>query len=589
MKQAVIIRYGAYGDIIHCSMVPRLLVNDGYQVTFEYNLKGHQLLSHNPYITHHHLYEPTTDKALLESGDVNKYLRERWNKIYKDYDLFINLNNTLERGTIALEDMEEFDWPQARRAKIYDNNYYEFTLKCSGLTSYCNQGIRGEIYYTDEEHKIVEKYFNKFKYQFVLIVNLAGTGLHKIYPYTNTVIQRFLDAHPNVHIITTGDTSCQLLEFKHDRIHNKSGIWPFRQALLAAKYANGVLGCESGLMVGATMWDTPTCQLMTAASINCHVPHGVQHDYSLQSSAHCSPCFTGPYGYRNCARDAVYNMPICVTGFEPEKVFQQLESMYQLWVSQNHQDITVDSEFMDVVYESTSLACPLCQTMNAECIRKNNAHIYYACDECGILYTDINNIDTTVYNDSYIKKHNGMEQLYLNEYVRYMPEILKRTNTGRFLEVGATTDVIINNAYKDGFKCYSLDINPHPISLGNKHIKSLIGNFEKYNFDGKKFNVIWMTHVFEHFLDPLAAIDKITNILHVGGTLFLAMPDPEQINWNKPLLWNHWHAKEHYIMWTSSAISNALKHRGFTNIEIFRDKTIATPVTGDYHLVATYA
>jgi len=350
-KKALIIRYGAYGDIIHCSMLPRILSEEGYDVTFEYNWKGLQLLAHNPYIKKHIFYEPSADKKLIDNvKDIDKLLKERWAKISKGYDKVINLHKSLEYGTMAMEGTKDILLSKAERKKKFDNNYYDWTLKWSGYKNLCGKGIKGEIYYSKEEEKKCENHLKTLiennipegiskgffpkvypKTSFVLVVNLSGTGLHKVYPHIKKVINEFISFSQSILVITTGDKHCQVLEWENERLVNLSGRIPFRQALLLTKYADAVIGCESGLLVGANMWGTRTCQLMTAASIKCHNHPNSKNNYSLQSTAECSPCFSGHYKYENCKIDTKYNLPICVLGFSPKDVFVVLKRMLYDW------------------------------------------------------------------------------------------------------------------------------------------------------------------------------------------------------------------------------------------------------------------
>jgi ADP-heptose:LPS heptosyltransferase len=100
---------------------------------------------------------------------------------------------------------------------------------------------------------------------------------------------------------------------------------PFRQALLITKYVNCVIGCESGLMIGASMWYTPTIMLMTAASIESHCKYN-PNDYSIQSPAYCSPCYKGPYQYRGCPHKN--GNPLCVY-FNVVDIINKIKQIYE--------------------------------------------------------------------------------------------------------------------------------------------------------------------------------------------------------------------------------------------------------------------
>ena len=586
MKKVLLIRYGAYGDIIHCSMLPRLFKEKGYEVHFEYNFKARQLLAHNPHISQHIVYEPTTDEEIKEcknKKEINEKLQKRYEKYKTKYDKVINLNDSLERGTIAMEDMESYDLSQEERKALYDNNYYDWTLKWAGLGDLVGQGIKGEVYFTENEHAMAKSFIDNHKDKFILLVNLSGTSLHKVYPFMGQVIQRFLDEHEDAIAITTGDQSCQLLEFKHDKIIHKSGVWPFRQSLLVAKYVDGVVGCESGMMVGATMWETRACQLMTAASINCHIPSGQKKDFSIQSKAPCSPCFKGPYTYRGCPSDQILNLPLCVTSFDKDDVLAQLNKMYEDYAQEN--GIKNDKKsvaYRELNYSRAKLECTLCGATNYEAIRKHNDCIYFECEYCKIFYTYKENMNQKKYDKRYITKYDKFNHLFDAEADKYLPILKQYMPGGKFLEIGPTTDRILEKAEEYGYEPCAIDINPNFES----RYPFNIGNFEDYHFCGRRFDVIWLTHVFEHFLDPLNSLSKLTSLLNNRGCIVMAMPDPDQIDWRNPFLWDHWHGDEHYTLWKEQPLVDALNTLGMDTVMVDRERIEGMPVTGDFHVIS---
>jgi ADP-heptose:LPS heptosyltransferase len=66
VRKVLVSRYGAYGDIVHCSHLPRLLKDVGFDVVdFETNHKGTQLLLDNPFIDNLFFFEPSSHPAIL--------------------------------------------------------------------------------------------------------------------------------------------------------------------------------------------------------------------------------------------------------------------------------------------------------------------------------------------------------------------------------------------------------------------------------------------------------------------------------------------------------------------------------------------
>ena len=88
--KALMSRYGAFGDCLHASHLPRLLKEVGYTIVdVETNFKGYQIFSDNPFIDNLIGFEPTRCKTMT-------MLIRHWDYISEGYDKFINLYHSLE-------------------------------------------------------------------------------------------------------------------------------------------------------------------------------------------------------------------------------------------------------------------------------------------------------------------------------------------------------------------------------------------------------------------------------------------------------------------------------------------------------------
>jgi hypothetical protein len=244
--------------------------------------------------------------------------------VFCEYDKHIHLLNSLEYGCLAMEDEEVYYMCDAVRRKRYGNiNFYDQTCAIAGYIDKCGE-YNGEVYYTQEEHDIVSRWMEKFSGKWTVMVNISGTGPHKRFVNAQSVCDEILRRYPDAHIITTGDELCKDKDLKLDRMTSTVGKMPFRQSLLIAKHVGLVIGCESGLMVGASMWGTPAVQLLTAANKHNHVKYA-KNDYSIQSPAYCSPCHKGPYRYIGCPHKN--GSPLCVY-FPDETILQKVGEAY---------------------------------------------------------------------------------------------------------------------------------------------------------------------------------------------------------------------------------------------------------------------
>ena len=334
MKRALISRFGAYGDQIHCSHIPRLLKErEGYDyVAFQYNDKGYAIHKENPFIDEHIHFEPS---IIPQSENFITLIRKRLAYLGEKFDTVIDLQHTLETKTFALENQSEYYRNDKFRAKMNGiRNLYDETTIAAGFPQHV--GMVGDIFFTKEEEECVKNiYRERYSGKFVIIINLSGSSRQKLFLNAEKIIKTFLEKHPEAVCITMGDEDCRKnLEFTGERIINRAGKfdgetkYSFRQSMLMSKYANLVMGYESGLMCASTLLGAPSLQLMTSAAIKSHGGDFI-NDYSLQSPCYCSPCFKGPYQFVGCPKIKVLgkDYPKCIQ-FDPEVILNKMEEVY---------------------------------------------------------------------------------------------------------------------------------------------------------------------------------------------------------------------------------------------------------------------
>lgn len=325
MKKVLISRYGAYGDVLHCSHLPRLLKEKGYDyVAFETNTKGYQVLAENPYIDELIHFDPQT--SALKNAPISA-LWKHWAVISQDYDKFINLFRTLEYKHIVMEDMNEFYMNDKFRREKYGINFFDAQTIEAGYPE--EIGRRGEVHFSDEEINTVEQWIDRRNSKFNILLNLSGSSLQKRFIQAKDVVEKILKKYKDANIILTGDYCCKEFEFFGDNIESIAGVMPFRQAMCIAQYVDLVITYESGLGIASNIFETPTIQLMTTSSITNHA-NGAKNDLSLQSPIKCSPCHKGVYSYIGCP--SKNGLPACVY-FNVNEIMKKVDVAYEYYVS----------------------------------------------------------------------------------------------------------------------------------------------------------------------------------------------------------------------------------------------------------------
>lgn len=381
-KRALVVRYGAIGDVIQSTPVFRKLKQEGYHVTFNCSPAAREILENNPNI----------DEFAVQIKDyVPNYGRNLdvyWQEISAGFDKFINLTGAAE-GSLLIPDRDLYSWMddirkkypeadetdvlatalKAARDRTGDTNYYDQHLKYAG---YEEEAPRGEIFFSPAEELMAQAFREKYKGRFIVLWALAGSSYHKVYPYFHTVAQELTLRNPDVLLISTGDATGKLLErVPTAKYLPRAGEWTLRTSMLMTKYADLVIGPETGMLNAAGCFDTPKITLLSHSSHNNFCKY-FKNDYCLAPiDTFCHPChvlhYTHAYGPAKCGscdnrvhqtiadsakskngfwscpytkageqagENAASNFPLCTTqGQPPKRVLARINEVYQRFLT----------------------------------------------------------------------------------------------------------------------------------------------------------------------------------------------------------------------------------------------------------------
>lgn len=310
-KRALVVRYGAIGDIIQATPVFRQLKREGYHVTLNCTNYAKDILKHNPNVDEFMVQV----KEYVENKGEN--LNNYWKAVGKGYDRFVNLTGSAEESLLTA-DKWVYKWstdirnkhPELDEASVLhnalehcrkkagDTNYYDQHLRYGGYdpTTMPIEDRRGELFFSDQEALMAHAFRARYANRFVILWSLAGSSYHKIYPYFHLVLTELTAKNPDVLIVSVGDSECRLLErAPSTRYFPRSGIWELRTSMLMTKWVDLVVGPETGILNAAGCFDTPKITLLS------HSKHENlcslwENDYCLApQGAFCYPCHTLHY------------------------------------------------------------------------------------------------------------------------------------------------------------------------------------------------------------------------------------------------------------------------------------------------------
>lgn len=337
MKKVIVHRFGAFGDNIIITPIFRALKEDGYHVTFNTTDRGMDVLKYNPFIDVFRQH----DASIKPDDKFDEYLAN----INKDYDRAINLCGSIE-GTLAkVPWKEDFKWSKEKRHKECNKNFYDFSLEWAGYGNI--KGKNGELYFSDLEERRAKEFRNKYKGKFLVLWVLSGSAVHKAYPYTEHVARKLLEVYHNMVIMTVGDSACELIEWSHPRTKNYSGKWSIRKTLIMTKYADLVIGPDTGILHAAGCFDTPKI-LFLSSNTEENLSKYWENCINLFADVECHPCHQLHYSWDYCSMDWTMNATQCTAKLKPLVVFNAVKEVYgkkiismkvKTWPLQQHQTL----------------------------------------------------------------------------------------------------------------------------------------------------------------------------------------------------------------------------------------------------------
>lgn len=323
----LLIGYRAYGDWLYAlPALPQLF--EQYDVYLETNPKGFELFHDDPRFAYVSMFDYTKHPQ----EEWEQRTQERWKAVTEQIqpDRIINLWRTLETACIAERYQEEFFAPVAERRKLFgDKVFYDVVAeRCEG-----DVGPLDSMFFTEDQEAWAKRWRKKEGDNFVLLMVVAGTCPHKVYPYMPSLARGLVERYENLRIYLMGDPSTAHLSFDHPRISNISGQPAMKQSILMTKHADFVFGGETGLLVAAGMFGTPKMMLCTASSVKQCCSYQ-DNDYSVQSAAECSPCHRSVYCDKDCEgvvelENDVWH-PACINGFDHKHIFDTIGIQYEM-------------------------------------------------------------------------------------------------------------------------------------------------------------------------------------------------------------------------------------------------------------------
>jgi ADP-heptose:LPS heptosyltransferase/predicted SAM-dependent methyltransferase len=320
-KTCAVIRYGAFGDAIQTASIFPQLKQQGYHVTFYTTDIGESVARHDPNI----------DAFMVQGKDQipNVQLGDFWTYLATKYDKVINLSESVEKTLLAMPNTMSHSWPHSMRHKHLNQNYVEFMHDIAEVPY-----VLGQKFYPTAEEQAWAAAEKKKMCGKVVLWSLAGSAVHKTWPWLDNTIARFMVMHPDVRVVLVGDEYCQLLEQGWEmepRVVCRSGKWSIRESLSFAQVADMVIGPETGVLNSVAMLDVPKIVTLSHSSVDNLTRDWTNCTSLVPQNTSCYPCHKMHYSFEHCRRDDATGVAACQADIAPDQMWDAIQYWTKTW------------------------------------------------------------------------------------------------------------------------------------------------------------------------------------------------------------------------------------------------------------------
>ncbi|NOR45868.1 MAG: methyltransferase domain-containing protein [Candidatus Delongbacteria bacterium] len=201
--------------------------------------------------------------------------------------------------------------------------------------------------------------------------------------------------------------------------------------------------------------------------------------------------------------------------------------------------------------------CPLCNSFDTKfdlkakdyfMLNGNSPDFHvYCCETCKNSFTSpfMSNEELgKYYPDTYdcYKSHSKFSGFLQNLKSLNDVRIIKKTmhdKNKNILEIGSGSGMFLNLLKKEGYNVDGVEPSDSGVSYAkeNYNLDLELAYFEDFEFK-KKYDLIIMFHVLEHFNDPVSVLEKIKKNLNKDGILFIKVPRVD--SWGAKIFRKYW-------------------------------------------------
>jgi len=237
-------------------------------------------------------------------------------------------------------------------------------------------------------------------------------------------------------------------------------------------------------------------------------------------------------------------------------------------------------------YEWREVPCVVCrETERLEPALEKWGIAMKRCCECGHLFTSPRMPDEAVpelYGSFYWEQYQVaigspsiQERLqfdYANGLGKLQRDILPFRQSGRLLDVGASSGGLVKQALDRGFDAYGLEPAADICQMArDAHgVTMYCGSLAEQSFPEASFDILALHDVLEHMFEPVEEIREMRRVLVPGGLLVIETPTTSSLNFpDRGVDWSTISPLEHVHLFNERNAERILVENGFRIVDLY--------------------
>ncbi len=251
--------------------------------------------------------------------------------------------------------------------------------------------------------------------------------------------------------------------------------------------------------------------------------------------------------------------------------------------------------------ETAKWPCPLCGSHEAKLIKVERGTLgVVECSGCKLIRInprltsreEVYQDKQELYREEYRMVVQGKAPHHRDDlYLRDLAKLEKYKPTGNFLDIGTNMGSFLRLARNRGWKLTGVEPSPQLGGLAREWwgLDIVEGFLETVKLPAHYFDIVTMTDVFEHVVNPKEVLQAVRKVIKPDGILYIKVPNglfnivkyKVRRMFNKSTA-NDFDAYEHVLHYSEETLRNMLKMSGFEPVEITVEEPVQIPVWHKY-------